>query len=362
MPAATSRTGNFFEDFAVGQVLRHPTPRTVTAAEQALYTALYGERRALSSADTVARAFGHPQAPLPDWLVFHTVFGKTVGQVSLNAVANLGYADGRFLAPVYPGATLRAESEVIGKKPLSSGKAGVVWVRTRGLADDGQGEREVLRYCRWVMVEKRNPEAAGGDTTVPTLPEAVPAGELIVPGPLHARARDAWSWAFHDAPRWEDYTVGDRLDHLDGMTIDEADHTLATRLWQNTARVHFDAHAMAGSRFGKRLVYGGHVISIAWALAENGLGGALAVLALNGGAHVAPSFAGDTIYAWSEILDRQPLAGRDDLGALRVKLCACKNVDPRGGAVMARVAGDGGKSTPHPALVLELDVWLAVAR
>lgn len=364
MTTPKSGSGNFFEDFSVGQVLRHPTPRTLHPADAALYTALYGERRALTSADTAARAFGHPRAPLGDWIVFHTIFGKTVGQVSLNAVANLGYADGRWLAPVYPGSTLRAESEVIGRKPLSSGKAGVVWVRTRGFADDGggAGEREVLRYCRWVMVEKRDAAAPGGDTVVPTLPDAVAASDLVVPGPLHARAARDWAWAFGDAPRWDDYAVGERIEHAGGMTVDDADHTLATRLWQNTARVHFDGHAMASSRFGKRLVYGGHVISIAWAAAEAGLGGALAVLALNGGAHVSPTFAGDTIYTWTEILDKQPLAGRDDLGALRVRLCACKNADPRGGAVVRRVPGEGGKDAAHPALVLELDVWIAVAR
>jgi 2-methylfumaryl-CoA hydratase len=293
------------------------------------------------------------------------VFGKSVADISLNAVANLGYADGHVLAPVYPGTTLRAQSEVIGKRDLSSGKAGVVWVRTRGIAmDDDGSERDVLRFCRWVMVERREPLAGPSREApmVPSLPAQVAAEDLVLPRGLHARDAAAWAWAFGQPASWDSFAVGGTIDHEVGMTIDEADHTSATRLWQNDARVHFDAHAMAGSRFGKRLVYGGHIISLAWALAANGLGGALAILAINSGSHLAPSFAGDTIYAWSEILDKRVIPGRDDLGVLRLRLCACKNVHPAAGAIKRRVPGEGGKDAPHPAMVLEYDIWVAIAR
>ncbi len=141
--------GNFFEDFVPGQILRHATPRTVTEGEIALYTALYGNRFALHSSDMVAMALGYDGMPVDDMLVFHIVFGKTVPDISLNAVANLGYADGRFGVPVYPGDTLSAQSEVIGVKENSNGKTGVVWVRTTGTNQRGE---EVLSYVRWVMV------------------------------------------------------------------------------------------------------------------------------------------------------------------------------------------------------------------
>src|SRR5690606_16730242 len=55
--------GNFFEDFSVGQVIRHATPRTVTTGDQALYTALYGSRFAVQSSDAFARSIGYAQAP-----------------------------------------------------------------------------------------------------------------------------------------------------------------------------------------------------------------------------------------------------------------------------------------------------------
>jgi 2-methylfumaryl-CoA hydratase len=285
------------------------------------------------------------------------VFGKTVGQVSLNAVANLGYADVRFLAPVYPGDTLRAVTEVLGCKETSSGKSGIVWVRTRG---ENQHGACVLSFNRWVMVEKRD-AAPTGAADAPAMPRAVPAAELRLPAGLDLSRWKEVAWAAGGRAFWEDYEVGERIDHIDGMTIDEADHTAATRLYQNTARVHFNLHAMSASRFGKRLVYGGHVISIAYALAMNGLENAPVMLAWNGGAHVNPSFAGDTLFAYSEVLEKAPLAGRDDAGALRVRLSAVKNIDPAREPFAPRVKGAKGEE-PDPRLVLELDLWLAVAR
>src|SRR3546814_1184674 len=127
------RIRDWSSDGCSAVLIRHATPRTVTTGDQALYTALYGTRFALQSSEVFARACGLPAAPVDDLLAFHVVFGKTVPDISLNAVANLGYADCRFLAPVYPGDTLSAESEVIGLKENSNRKTGVVTVRRRGV-------------------------------------------------------------------------------------------------------------------------------------------------------------------------------------------------------------------------------------
>src|SRR5882757_1226646 len=129
--------GNYFEDFRLGQTIRHATPRTVSVGDAALYTALYGSRFAVQSSDAFAQKIGYPRAPLDDLLVFHIVFGKTVPDISLNAVANLGYAGCRFLAPVFPGDTLSAVSEVIGLKENSNRKTGIVYVRSTGHKQDG---------------------------------------------------------------------------------------------------------------------------------------------------------------------------------------------------------------------------------
>ncbi|MFM2356109.1 MAG: hypothetical protein RLZZ528_1845, partial [Pseudomonadota bacterium] len=130
--------GRFFEDYSLGEVIAHAVPRTISGGERALYHALYPARHALHSSDEFARACGLPAAPVDDLAAFHLVFGKTVPDISLNAVANLGYAEGRWLRPVWPGDTLRAESRVIGLKENSSRASGVVWVRTMGLNQRGE--------------------------------------------------------------------------------------------------------------------------------------------------------------------------------------------------------------------------------
>ncbi|HYF56797.1 MAG TPA: MaoC family dehydratase [Salinarimonas sp.] len=343
--------GRFFEDFSLGDTIRHATPRTVTAGDASLYTALYGSRFAVQSSDAFAGALGYPRSPLDDLLVFHVVFGKTVPDISINAVANLGYADGRFLKPVYPGETLSSVSEVIGLKESSNRQTGVVYVRSTGF--DAGGE-PVLRYCRWVLVKKRDAAAPAPPEHVPDLPEAVAPADLgAACPPLDIGAYDT---ALAGGPhRFRDYARGERIDHVDGMTVEEAEHQIATRLYQNTAKVHFDAHAAAGTRFGRRLVYGGHVISLARALSFNGLANAFHVAAINGGRHVAPLFAGDTVYAWSEVLDTAEIPGRADVGALRLRTLATKNQPC---SSFPDRAGEGY----DPAVILDLDYWVLVPR
>ncbi len=312
--------GNFFEDFRLGQEIIHATPRTVTLGDAALYTALYGSRFVVNSSSEFAKSLGLPQAPLDSLLVFHLVFGKTVPDISLNAIANLGYAGGRFGQPVYPGDTLSTTSTVIGLKQNSNGKTGIVYVRSLGV---NQRREMVVDYIRWVMVPKRNLDAPAPDTVLPELPEAIEAGELAVPLRISEQPFDS---ELAGSPHvWEDYAIGERIDHLDGMTIEEAEHMLATRLYQNTARVHFNQHVERQGRFGRRIVYGGHIISLARAISFNGLANALHVAAINGGRHTNPAFAGDTIYAWSEVLEKQELPGRKDFGTLRLRTVATKD-------------------------------------
>ena len=333
-----TNAGRFFEDYAVGDVITHAVPRTISGGERAIYHALYPARGALYSSDEFARACGLPASPVDDLAVFHTVFGKTVPDVSLNAVANLGYAEGRWLRPVFPGDTLTSQSEVIGVKQNSNGKSGVVWVRTTGRNQHGE---DVLSYVRWVMVRKQG-DGAAPDTVVPTLASAVAVQDLVVPDGL---SFESYDFALAGEPhRLGDYAVGEVIDHVDGVTIEEAEHMLATRLWQNTAKVHFDATNRAD---GKRLIYGGHVISLARALSFNGLANAQMIVALNGGAHANPCFAGDTVRAWSEVLD---IAETDapGVGAIRLRLVATK-----GEAGVLR--GDDGKH--DPAVLLDLDYW-----
>jgi 2-methylfumaryl-CoA hydratase len=346
-----TKTGNYFEDFKLGQIIRHATPRTVTVGDASLYTALYGTRFAVQSSDAFASAIGYPRAPIDDLLVFHIAFGKTVPDVSLNAVANLGYANCRFLAPVFPGDTLSATSEVIGLKENSSRKTGIVYVRSTGFNETGAA---VLDYVRWVMVHKRDEKAPAPGEQVPDLPKSVAAPELGKACPALQLA--GYDDALAGSPRrFADFAPGEKIDHVDGMTVEEAEHQLATRLYQNTAKVHFNQFTEGQGRFGRRLIYGGHVISLARALSFNGLANAFHVAAINGGRHVAPLFAGDTVFAWSEVIERLELPGRSDVGALRLRLVATKN----------RPCADFPYRTGEeydPAVILDLDYWAVMPR
>lgn len=333
--------GNFFEDFELGQVIEHPTPRTVTDGDRALYGALYPTRFALASSAVFAGECGLRPAPVEELIGFHIAFGKTVPDVSLNAVANLGYAELRFHRPVHPGDTLRTRSEVIGVKENSSGKTGVVWVRSTATDQDGD---VVIDWARWVMVNKHDHGAPAPETTVPELADAVAPEDLIVPEGLDFTGYDfAAAGAAH---RLGDYEVGEKIDHVDGVTLTDAEHVMATRLWQNTAKVHFNTEARPD---GARLIYGGHIISMARALSFNGLANAQLIAAVNAGAHTAPAFAGDTVYAWSEVLDKAATVA-PGVGAMRLRLVATKGRDES-----MTLRGDDDKYATR--VLLDLDIW-----
>ncbi len=346
-----TNAGNFFEDFSIAQTIEHATPRTLTNGDITLYSALFGSRFAVHSSAAFANAIGYPSRPLDDLLVFHTVFGKTVPDVSLNAIANLGYAECRFLRPVYEGDTLSARSQVIGLKQNSNGKTGVVYVRTTGLNQDGEA---VLEYVRWVMVRKRDENSPAPEPVVPDLAEAVSPDDLgsaVPPLKLHA-----YETTLAGAPhRWDDYETGERIDHIDGVTVEEAEHMTAARMFQNTAKVHFNQFAEAQGRFGRRIIYGGHVISQARALSFNGLANAFHVAAINSGRHTAPLFAGGTIFAWSKVTDKAQIPGRSDIGALRIVTTATKDLPGTGFPTR-----DGGDTADN--IILELDYWVALPR
>ncbi|MEM9724099.1 MAG: MaoC family dehydratase [Pseudomonadota bacterium] len=371
MSGDKTNPGRFFEDFKLGETLVHSTPRTLDAGDAGLYRALYPTRFALYSSELFAESCGMAGAPLEELLAFHVAFGKTVPDVSLNAVANLGYAEGKFLRPVYPGETLRAESEVIGLKENSNGKSGVVWVRSRAhavggvpdlpddafedgvleeiLAEAGQ-EEPVAEWVRWVMVRKRDLDAPAPETVIPELATAVSAKDLPIPMGLDFTDYDT---NLAGGPHlFDDYEVGERIDHVDGATLEEAEHMMATRLWQNTAKVHFNVQARED---GRRLIYGGHIISLARALSFNGLANAQAIVAINAGAHANPAYAGDTVYAWSEILEKAETEHRS-IGAVRLRTVAVKDR----AADDFRLKGEDGKY--DPTVLLDFDYWALMPR
>ena len=342
-------SGNYFEDLVTALEIEHATPRTITEGDTSLYIALTADRHPLHCDAEFARRLGFRRETINDLLLFHMVFGKSVPDISLNAVANLGYADVRFGATVYAGDTVRARTTILGRRESQRGDTGVVWVRTRGY---NQRNEEVLSLIRWVLMNKRDSSTATGIDDAPTTPDRVADAALTVPRELNLdgfRATETGGRAW-----WGDYEPGERIDHIEGVAIEEAEQQLAARLYQNTARAHFNAHALQGTRFGRRVIYGGHVISVARALGYNGLENAVRVLAFNGGTHSNPTFAGDTLFAWTEVLDRIDL-GRPDCGALRLRLVGVKNRDPHTEETPLRVTDEQGRERYHENVVLDLD-------
>ena len=353
----TTHAGNFFEDFTTGQVFHHAIPRTVSEGDLSLYIALTGDRRPLHCSAEFARSLGFKRETAHDLLVFHIVFGRAVSDISLNSPANLGYADVRFLRPVYPGDTLRAETEVLGRRETSRPEVGIVWVHTRGF---NQRDEPVLQFYRWVMVNKRTPQTNTGANDAPELPAQVAVSDLTVPDELDLSGFDAT--ATGGRALWEDYEPGQRIGHPQGMTIEEAEHQMATRLYQNTARVHLNELLQKDSRLGRRIIYGGHIISLTHSLSFDGLENAIRILAFNAGTHSNPTVAGDTLFAWTDVLERIDL-GRDDAGALRLRLVGVKNLDPNQESIELKTRdAESGRDQYHENVVLELDYTVLMPR
>ncbi len=316
-------SGLFFDDFQLGQILQHGVPRTITEADATLYTALTGSRFALHCASTVAQCAGFKHMPIDNLLLFHIAFGKTVNDISLNAVANLGYAEVSFKQAAFANDTISVSSEVIGLKENSNGKTGVVYVHSIAT---NQRQQVVLSFKRWVMVHKAAGSQPSNISHVPPLQKMVANDQQCIPEQLNL---SQWQDTFSDNQmKASDFEVGDRIFHRDGITINDSDHSLATRLYQNNARVHFDQHLMDNSSHGKRLVYGGHIISLARALSYNGLGNGIWISAIHAGSHCNPSFAGDTIYSLSNIIGIEDVKDRDDIKQVTIQMFALKNNTP----------------------------------
>jgi 2-methylfumaryl-CoA hydratase len=116
------------------------------------------------------------------------------------------------------------------------------------------------------------------------------------------------------------------------------------------------------SKLGTRIIYGGHIISLAHAIANDGLENVIRIVGFNAGAHANPTVGGDTLFAWTDVLERIDL-GRKDAGALRLCLIGVKNVDPSERPIEAKVNDpETGRESYHPNVVLDLDYTVLIPR
>ncbi len=154
--------GNFFEDFRVGQVYRHPLGRTITEADNTWFTLLTCNTNQIHfNADYAAHSeFKRPL--VNSCLTLSLVTGLSVPDLSQNVVANLGWDRVTLPAPVFAGDTIYAESEVLETRPSRSRPGqGIVRVRTRGYKQDGavviEFERTVLVHGRETSPKRQRP-------------------------------------------------------------------------------------------------------------------------------------------------------------------------------------------------------------
>jgi len=138
MNPTSQQHGRFLEDFHAGQTFRHWPGRTITEADNINFSLMTMNRHPLHcDANYASKSeFGRPL--VNSGLTIAIITGMTVDDISLNAIANLGWSDIRLTAPVFPGDTVYARSEVLAVRPSRSRpNQGIVTTRTEGLKADG---------------------------------------------------------------------------------------------------------------------------------------------------------------------------------------------------------------------------------
>jgi len=319
MAVIRKQRGHFLEDFIPGDVYRHKGGKTVTEGLFALFTDFSMTTNPLSKNARYARAYGFDGLVVPPGLVMLVVFSQSVEDVSENARANLEYIDMRFGVPVYLGDTLEAETRVLGVKGSSSNPMlGVVHVQTTGRNQRGE---VVLTFQRKVQVWKRDQDAKlhDGDAA----PERVETS-LALPAYDPARAYRDLAHLTNDDSYLEDFTPGDVIEHSRGRVV-TTDHVMLTGILDNTSQVHCNLWMVSQDpeRFvgGQLIVFGGIPFNLCLGISSADVGdNSLGDIRYATGRHTAPIFAGDTVFASTEIRGVADFPGRSDLGVLATTL------------------------------------------
>ncbi len=331
MAIIRKKTGHFLEDFRVGQVFRHKGGKTVNEGLFNSFTEFNMTTNPLSKNREYARLCGFDDIVVPPGLVMLVVFSQTVEDISENARANLEYIDMRFGAPVYPGDTLEAETTILGVKPSSKDNdRGVLHVSTVGRKQDGS---VVIAYERKVQVWKDDVEAPVESATLEDKPTVDCAPVL----PPYESRRDyaAKAHLANSDTYFEDFTVGDVYEHSRGRMVTD-EHIALTAQLDNTSQVHCNQHMIdqnpAKYIGGRLIIFGGIPFNLCLGIscpdiADNSLGDVVYTT----GRHVGPLFAGDTVFATTEITATEDYADRDDLGLLSVTLRGHKFRKPKDG-------------------------------
>jgi 2-methylfumaryl-CoA hydratase len=345
------KTGNFLEDFRVGQVFRHKGGKTVNAGLFNSFTEFNMTTNPLSKNREYARLLGFEDLVVPPGLVMNVVFSQTVEDISENARANLEYINMRFGAPVYIGDTLEAETTIVGVKPSSKDNdRGVVHVSTVGRKQTGE---VVIAFERKVQVWKDDVEVPveSAEMTDRPVVECTP----VLPAYDASRDYRAKAHLSNADTYFEDFTAGDVYEHSRGRMVTD-EHIALTAQLDNTSQVHCNQHLIdqnpAKYIGGRLIIYGGIPFNLCLGIscpdiADN----SLADVVYTTGRHTGPLFSGDTVFASTEIRQTRDYPGREDLGLLAVTLRGHKFRKPK-----------DAEEGPQKVAIFELERELAVKR
>lgn len=146
--------GGWFEDFEPGRVFEHHWGRTISQAENALFTTLTLHFNPQYTNVEFAKAMGHPDTPVNPLLVFNTVFGLSVQDLSEHGIAFLSVDELVYHEPVYPGDTILARSTVVDRRASSSKpNLGIATWKTQGFNQRGE---LVCSFTRANLLVKRD--------------------------------------------------------------------------------------------------------------------------------------------------------------------------------------------------------------
>jgi len=317
------KTGNFLEDFRLGQVFRHKGGKTVTEGLFTTFTEFSMTTNPLAKNARFARAYGFRGLTCPPGLVMLVAFSQTVEDISENARANLEYIDMRFGAPVYVGDTIEVETKVLGVRPSSSRpNLGIVTVQSTARKNIGEADEAVVAtWQRKVQVYKNDDDATLDAGEVQ--PDAVEC-ELWLPDYDAGADYKALAHLANSDTYFEDFEPGTRIEHSRGRTM-TSEHTYLTAILDNTSQVHcnqymidIDPKQYVG---GELIIFGGIPFVLCLGLSCPDVGdNALGDLRYSTGRHTAPLFAGDTVFAATEVLGKRDLEGRPDLGVVETRL------------------------------------------
>ncbi|MCZ6781903.1 MAG: MaoC family dehydratase [Proteobacteria bacterium] len=321
------KTGNFLEDFRSGQVFRHHGGKTVTEGLFAIFTDFSMATNPLCKNARYARAYGYRDLVCPPSLVMLVSFSQTVEDISENARANLEYIDMRYGAPVYVGDTIEVETRIVGVRPSSSRpNLGIVHVQSTARKNIGaDDEAVVMTWQRKVQVYKGDEKADVQSFEV--APDDIGC-ELWLPAYQPDRDYKALAHLTSPDSYFEDLEPGTRIEHSRARTITD-EHIMLTGILDNTSQVHcnqqmidLDPEQYVG---GKLIIFGGIPFVLCLGISGPDVSdNALGEVAYPTGTHTAPLFAGDTVYAATEILAKRDYPGRPDLGLVETRLLGHK--------------------------------------